>query len=640
VLDVICEECSQEWGEYPQPVGITNQGGEWRVNFKNHADDQNPSTIVMGDHRKLMVNGRHHFSNDFYLPDGMTAQELVDYAYYRCGMTPTTPPQDKTAIASLNCSPEHEDDPVQSSINNMVAKFADGIDQAQSHEQLTNAYRQRFANIVNNVRVFADQCPVLIKSVEGLSKTTSHFRLIKMESFDDAVEAYNSNAHRFGCFAFRSYEQTEQKAKEFRAAGGHAVVIEGFQHSYERVCQQHHCKPLSLCTLSDGSLHTALAQIKTVQPGVYAALETHRQQMWQDARFDAGLTTLFMAHTTVMTWLHSQKTRLWCHPDFDPNRGSNEHLRDTFHLQRVVFDELELDELLHILPASTYDVIRRAKDQFTNWRALPQPRRFALFKNLDQNSVKDFYQFDELMRLDLSRLEEFRVDYDAIPFGNDNSPSGIYRQRHGQAFYIGVKDWFLKAGIHWTFLTTEDLMTQVVATIYARQECDHLVQVRLDDFPGLYPISVPLHIDPHAKADRGDIDHISALAKTITDADPLATIICNGVKGDDGRVLSFQKAKGCNGLNERNIYVILTLLSPDHYARLNVVGQWLNNPNIIATYYADQINQAVGRNRGFRQSMNRETKAVVISSKKLNRTVLSKFEANRIRLHECREPLP
>jgi len=33
---------------------------------------------------------------------------------------------------------------------------------------------------------------------------------------------------------------------------------------------------------------------------------------------------------------------------------------------------------------------------------------------------------------------------------------------------------------------------------------------------------------------------------------------------------------------------------------LNVLGQWLGRPDIIRMHYEDEINQAVGRNKGFR----------------------------------------
>ena len=69
-------------------------------------------------------------------------------------------------------------------------------------------------------------------------------------------------------------------------------------------------------------------------------------------------------------------------------------------------------------------------------------------------------------------------------------------------------------------------------------------------------------------------------------------------------MLTFQKAKGANHLADRDIYIIVTHLNPDHYAELNVVGQWLEIPDVIELYYRDQISQAVGRNGGFRDTGN------------------------------------
>ena len=83
--------------------------------------------------------------------------------------------------------------------------------------------------------------------------------------------------------------------------------------------------------------------------------------------------------------------------------------------------------------------------------------------------------------------------------------------------------------------------------------------------------------------------------------------------------------KGVNGLETNDIYIVVTCLSPAKYAELNVIGQWLEIPNIIQNYYQDQINQAVGRNRGFRQAPNSETKTVVITSLRLWNNVLRDY---------------
>jgi hypothetical protein len=102
------------------------------------------------------------------------------------------------------------------------------------------------------------------------------------------------------------------------------------------------------------------------------------------------------------------------------------------------------------------------------------------------------------------------------------------------------------------------------------------------------------------------------------------------------KVMNFQGMKGVNGLEENDVYIVVTCLSPAKYAELNVIGRWLQIPNIIQKYYQDQINQAVGRNRGFRQSFDRETKTTLITSRRLWKNVLSGLSsmAPRVQLYE------
>jgi hypothetical protein len=74
-------------------------------------------------------------------------------------------------------------------------------------------------------------------------------------------------------------------------------------------------------------------------------------------------------------------------------------------------------------------------------------------------------------------------------------------------------------------------------------------------------------------------------------------------------------------LDERDVYLIVTCLSPDHYAELNAIGQWLELPTIIRQQYEDEISQAVGRNTGFRKS-EKPTKTMLICSNRLAKSVL------------------
>jgi hypothetical protein len=57
MLAALRAECASEWGDYPYPTSIEQQQGQWLFKFKNHANDQNPSSLVLGGYRKLEIRG-------------------------------------------------------------------------------------------------------------------------------------------------------------------------------------------------------------------------------------------------------------------------------------------------------------------------------------------------------------------------------------------------------------------------------------------------------------------------------------------------------------------------------------------------------------------------------------------------------
>jgi hypothetical protein len=238
------------------------------------------------------------------------------------------------------------------------------------------------------------------------------------------------------------------------------------------------------------------------------------------------------------------------------------------------------------------------------------------------------------MRLDLGKLKRLEVNFDAIPYGYDNKPNGLYNRTNGNVFYAGQQTWFSASATRWGFLTTENLTSRIVETVHGRMG-RQLISFSMPNVPGIHPIRVPVVLDPRAGADQVDKVKVSMLAKEICDANPNAIVIADGAKGVD-RVLTFQSAKGRNGLEKNDVYVILTNLAPAMYEELNVLGQWLGIPDVISMFYQDQINQAVGRNTGFRLSTQRATRTVVITSKRFYASVIKALDPKgRVQLYLC-----
>ncbi|MGB6078509.1 MAG: hypothetical protein WBF99_03535 [Xanthobacteraceae bacterium] len=625
--DVITELqsiCLQEWGEYPKPVSVEYQNGQWIIHFQNNGADKNPSTIVAGDNRKLLLRGKNSFSQDFFLPDHMTAQELVGHLDNRFGnLRSILKPGSPSDVVSSPRQPPYKrpTGPSQPFIRLLEgcirARFPEPLGDI-STDELHCRYREKLRNVISNARDWKDY---IILSGEGIGKTTMHFDILSNEALDAAIISCD-DIQRFSCFAFRSSTQAQLKADEYRSHPNskqrHAVNIQSFWKIYQGCCRDEEACPFSKNEFPDHSINAVLRKISNEQPHVFARLEKVRKDIW--SQFDAGNTVLFTSHGTAMSWHLSQITRIWHHPDFWPFDDSQDHelLRRQFVLATVIIDEPEIDEMLHFISKPLYDHLRSQQQETPSWRNLDRRAREMHFKSAkEQIPVSDrgieFETYDELMRLNLAGLVEHDVDYDAIPFGHDRTPTGIYRAEHGKTFYIGEKEWPFSSQTQWGFLTTERLVTDVIAKIYEKRRRT-LLRIEADDMTGVYPIKIPVYFDARARSQE-----VTDLAKEIMENNSRARVISDGVDNGLAGVLTFQRMKGSNDLTEYDIYVIVTPLAPAQFARLNVIGQWLLIPNIIAQHYQGLINQAVGRNTGFRQR--EETKAVVVTSRRMQKLV-------------------
>jgi hypothetical protein len=636
MVDLLEEVCSAEWGEWPKPLRISIQDGQWLFRFRNHAEDQNPSTIALGDHRRLQLNGQHGFEQrQFYLPDQMTAQELGNHLAERLGWPPLAEnprPQRPAPLPNTRIQPPGFQD--FSRPCRVVLHGAAVADRDIAKRGYRDVLRREMAQRSDLGMVS------LVTSVEGIGKTTAGLPILANEALEDAL-AHNDGVERFSGFAFRSRNQANEKAQEFRRT--HRVrVIKTFWEHYTEACLAEGQVPIPRDEFDGVNPSDILLNIRHSQPEVFARLEQSRADLWTaPTRFDGGCTLLCLTHRAAQLWPSGVLTRAWHHPDFDPGESDQYHavLRDRFRLNRIVFDDCEAEDFVHILPEPTFEFLSRQQTRRPDWRNIPRPKRLEvhgrLHDEIPSRQMPDFDSFDELMRLDLNVLEPIQVDFDAIPFGYDNSKTGIYRQRHGDKYYLGPKPWLTENRAEFTFLTTESLVEKIIEgafhKLWARGHAGRrlLTKLALDQVPPIYPVKVPVQFDRRAAADRPDGNRISALAAEIVADNNNGLVIADGVEGVEP-VLTFQGMKGQNGFAERDISIILTCLNPEKFAELNVIGQWLGIEDIIDRYYDDQLNQAVGRNRGFRLSDQRPTTTRVITSSRLWRQVLRRRQ-NRYR---------
>lgn len=646
LLGKLVEVCRNEWGEFPKPISVRMESGQWVIHFRNHLDDTNPSSIVMGDFTKLYLRGQHSFDRDFYLPNDMNADELCESLIADRETASVNEPIAEAVAQSL--AEPYRDDPdfMARNFRALERAFSQSIETVE-HAEAVIIYRERLGRTI--VQALSDDGHHLIRSPEGIGKTSALMHEIGGQILDAALSPGYSKNH-FACFAFRSNEQAIAKAKEFMdfSEYGYAVVIRSFWYHYEQACGAVGVEPLSKNQFHDHSLRGILHQILDQQPTAFAALEERRKRLWErgignegrDA-FDSATTILFTSHAQARTWHQSHVTRQWYHPDFDPR---NDVSPNKLTITRIIFDEPETSEVLYCVHESLFEWLKRTKSLHRNWKKKTRNERFAIYQSekrlgrIPRHGSKDysFEECDEWLRLPLKKLEAWKVDYEAIPFGYGSSQKGMYSGQNGQRYYLGLQSWIKDCRAQITFLTTESLISLVILAAFKKLGLRlNTLDLRCDCV--LFPVDVPLVIDKRASKQK-----ITVLAETILADNQNAFVIGNGIKLSDPRVKNFQRAKGLNGLGDKDIFVILTFLSAEQYATLNVIGQWLTLPTVMACHFEDQASQAVGRNQGFRKADKGSVTA--LCSQRLNRNVLRncfRHPSSRIRLREIdKKPRP
>ncbi|MGY3354809.1 hypothetical protein ACVWZK_001472 [Bradyrhizobium sp. GM0.4] len=619
--------CQLEWNsEFPKPVLMEQIKGEWVIRFRNHHGDRTPSTIARGSFSSLLLVGNNAPPGKFRLPGGLTAQELAGHLARRFALTPpvikAVTSVATEALTSLERLKSLSGIPLMQAYESR-AKRSFPIYCSRSVAEMRMLYRDKLAAECAAVRAFG--LDHLILSAEGIGKTYALFSLMAEEALDTAM-SHDDQVRRFFCFACKSIEQATAKAAEYENEHRRAVLVKSFWRHYAETCENLGKTPIKKQDFDeDTNIVHVLDVIRTEQPTVFVQLERKRRSLWTNEAGEQlfnGATMLFTSHATVKTWNESHLTRIWHHPDFEPTNGRRDtkDLRTEFAIEKVVFDELEPDDFVHLL---TPKIFRHLSSVRPGWKGMPRSVKRDVYRKTIERGVipssMTFEEYSELRYLDPATLQEVKVDFDYAPFGRKNSAQSIYRDWHGRSFYLGCKAWPFST-INWTFLTTERWVTEIVSAVYRKQQKKPLIRLELDDLPGVFPVHVPVSINPSARA-----KDIQMLTQEILNSSADAAVIADGLgwlKGD--RAKSYLGMKGHNGFSQKDVYSIVTFLAPEVYARLNVMGQWIGQRDPIAQHYMAQISQAVGRNTAFRQKA--DTKTVIVASGGLLRLIRSDLE--------------
>jgi hypothetical protein len=640
MVNELASICRSAWGsEFPKPVRVTKDRGQWIIHFQNHAMDGNPSTVARGEYTTLHILGQSAPLGPFELPGGLSANEMGDHLARRFGLLESDPHVSDMRQAAETSLPYFErlkaqaGRPFKQSYEESVSRSFPHVSSCPVPE-LQAIYRQKLWRYFNHAMSFKGD--MICVSAEGIGKTWALFDLMQHEALDTAVD-HDDGKTRFFVFAFRSRAQAEEKAAEYSNNYRRAFVLKPFWAHYEDACIRVGARPRLKEEFDEESdIVSVLGQIKRDQPTVYDELKSIRKSLWlagDGTSLFTGTTLIFTTHATAMAWHQTHMNRAWHHPQFSLESDSNrlKELREQFVFEKVVFDEPEWDEFVYLLSRDLYaHLLIRSRWAWQQLSVRERRDRFQAMKTADSAlGGVDFEEYNELRFLDPVDFELVQVDYFAQPFGRENSQKSIYLGRHGTTYYFGAKRWPRSSGsTHWVFLTTETFTTEAIAALYDAKLGRSLLRLNLDNLPGLYPVDVPVVKNKKAKAEM-----MQELASEILASSDGTVVIADGLGSLRGeRARSFQGMKGYNGWPEKDVFIVLTFLAPEVYARLNTLGIWLGLADTITKYYAAQLSQAVGRNTGFRKK--RGTKTVVVTTGGLFRLIQTKLArfAPRVRL--------
>lgn len=675
LLEALRDYLAEGWhSEYPRPASITQDGG---VYFSNHPDDRHPSTYVGPGHWRLAHRGRHPISVTEF-PERLDITSILEI------LVETLRDKDANAFEASGF------DPV---VKPQEQRFgmADRIFQRLLSGERPGLEWRAMSDATGRVlRTFPHVC---ITSVEGIGKSRGVLDEANRYRTEDGLENFFAEfdltppGSGLQVFASPSYLQAaEQMVSYLKGAGvgehregiirpepRRAVLLKSFSQWYKEVTSELSQENLDSqqITYADalGRGYTSLVHaVHDLQPEIYREVTRRKNAAWEiepiiiewpyatkvDCGFRARFSTMVFTVHDVAQGLHRPSiSNAWLHPDFDfdEHGGSPDAYRDLVkdvRAYRIIHDEVAIGDLAWVATPEEVEfaeIVRVAAAK--HWSELSYPERYEVYQRVSNPAEVSFFRLLNLIEANFSDSDAEAVNYEEIPFGNDNREGGPYRGLHGKKKFVKQRSWFRDCRARVVFLTTEGVPSSIIRKLKWTQKnkksrnCDEQeddeqaepkeVGFRVyrwdrDDF--FKPDQIELILDNRASARK-----IEELVAEVVDPDTgIEMVITNGSRHP--QAISHVSSQGRNDLTATNIVTVITYLAPDHFALLNVLQQKFDIPDVIRQHYRDMINQAMGRNRGFRRRGVDVTLQGLIVSPRLYRELGSAFfRTGRYRFH-------
>ena len=259
-----------------------------------------------------MIAGGGHSLGDkaYFLPEGLTADELGDHLAIRFGLKPA--PEANSSTEPPPGPSEPEDDPEDFATikrtyqsrypyhwSKPLMDIAESFPEPVSDpSEMRQRYRLKLAGIFRQTRWLIKD--LIVQSGEEIGKSTA----LSADALETQHEGFMEGKKGFACIAFGSRAQVKDKAEEFRTHGKPTTLIKTFWAHYEEVCEGFGVERIGLDEFEETSPGDVLLKIRIEQPEVFAELERIRQSLWSEAPFNTW-TLLVMTHKAAALWQFS-----------------------------------------------------------------------------------------------------------------------------------------------------------------------------------------------------------------------------------------------------------------------------------------------------------------------------------------------
>lgn len=596
-----CETRLRQWFEarcdWPRLAGLEYDGRRWVAKFFNSSADENPSSIMREDYDRVLLSGRdaHRLKPPPRLDRPLGNMMQLWLKQHRSGGGAGVPvvlaePQE------VECPPEKWLQ--RRDLSEVEWEFQDKAVNREPVPDLTRRAVQQA--ILRNPFTW-------LKGPEGGGKTRGLFQV-----YHRVMPALSV---QLGMFSFNTYDLARQKVQEFNAEQGrrgfHAVVVEGWERVYGRVCQGLGVRAL---TRADAFAHGYESMFEFIQnnhPEVISGLRDWHAAVWGEV--GGKKPVLMTQHSVMQNWTSNSMTRKFWHRDFWKAKDDrNRNLKAEMGLGLAVYDEVSAACLLEMHRTQAVGWVEAMLDANPRWKADDADviERFEIFSAwkdcgfpvFDGDEIRQ--EFSEVQRIaDAGRGDWTHVTVeDRGEYASDRDPEhDIYRKRIGNTWVVRPTGWWNSLAHRVVVLTTEALPT--------------LIASRLPDGHALgaedkAPWAITELETPEIERDEFLVEltdgctarRIGDVIRRFRDKNGPGWVVVSNSAAHVPNVITHAAAKGSNDFRGKNIVQTALHMNPEVYERHEVMNGWTSTNTCVRLAHVDEINQTCGRNLGFRRS--------------------------------------